>query len=626
MRLSTRTRVFTNPVTISLAQARTGTGKTLAFLIPVLQNIINYDPTLEQRKSGRRSPIDIRAIIISPTRELAEQIAFEAVKLTRNTGVIVQTAVGGTAKQMHLRRMREQGCHVLVGTPGRLNDLLSDQYSGVRAPNLSAFVLDEADRLLDQGFSQEIRSIQQHLPSRKEIDRQTLLFSATVPDEVMQIVRETMKPDFKFVRTVQKGDQQTHERIIQKQVTVRGFANFLPALLELCKRELARKDTALPFKAIVYFGATADVSLAAQTFNNLKTPGSSIFHKHPLHPARIIEMHARLSQHERTKAADTFRRAESAILFSSDVTARGMDFPNVTHVIQMGVPSNQDTYIHRVGRTGRGDKPGEGWLITADFELQESRTRLRKIPLIPDNSLETAQVDMSQDAQLPEHVATSLTQIIDASRTIHRGEKAAAYLANLGLYQWIPYKQDLVDSLNDRAKYCWAMEEPPSVSPGLQYKLGLSRVRGLAVSSGNYEDRSGDRSRSSGFQRSSSSGYQRGDSAGSSSGFGRGGSAYGREGSNSPGYQRGGTSGYSSGFDRGESAHGRERGGFDRDGGPQRKFQRPGARSYDGDDRSSGFKRSGVGGNRDSGYGSRDRSRGGGFGRSSYGSGDQQGY
>lgn len=613
-------------MTVSLAQARTGTGKTLAFLIPVLQNIINYDPTLEQRKTGRRSPIDIRAIIISPTRELAEQIAFEAVKLTRNTGVIVQTAVGGTAKQMHLRRMREQGCHVLVGTPGRLNDLLSDQYSGVRAPNLSAFVLDEADRLLDQGFSQEIRSIQEQLPSRRDIDRQTLLFSATVPDEVMQIVRETMKRDFKFVRTVQKGDQQTHERITQKQVTVRGFANFLPALLELCKRELARKDTALPFKAIVYFGATADVTLAAQTFNNLKTPGSSIFHKHPLHPARIIEMHARLSQQQRTKAADTFRRADSAILFSSDVTARGMDFPNVTHVIQMGIPSSQDTYVHRVGRTGRGDKPGEGWLITADFESRESQTRLKKIPLIPDNSLETAQVDMSQDAQLPEHVATSLTQIIDASRTIHREEKAAAYLANLGLYQWIPYKQDLVDSLNDRAKYCWAMEEPPSVSSGLQFKLGLSRVRGLVVSSGRYEDRSGDRSRSSGFQRSSSSGYQRDGSAGSSSGFGRGGSAYGREGGSSPGYQRGGTSGYSSGFDRGESARGRDRGGFDRGGGPQRSFQRPGARSYDGDDRGSGFKRPGVGDNRDSGYGSRDRSRGGGFGRSSHGSGDQQGY
>lgn len=543
---------------------------------------------------GRRSPIDIRAIIISPTRELAEQIAFEAVKLTRNTGVMVQTAVGGTAKQMHLRRMKEQGCHVLVGTPGRLNDLLQDPYSQVRAPNLSTFILDEADRLLDQGFSQEIKSIQSHLPSRRDTDRQTLLFSATVPDEVMQIVHATMKPNFKFVRTVQKGEQQTHERISQKQVTVRGFANLLPALLELCKREIVPKDAGMPFKAIVYFGATADVILGAQTFNNLKTPGSSIFHKHPLHPARIIEMHARLTQQQRTKAADTFRRADSAIMFSSDVTARGMDFPNVTHVIQMGIPQNKDTYIHRIGRTGRGGKTGEGWLILSDFEAQEARSRLRNIPLSPDNSLETAEVDMSQDAQLPEHAATSLTQIIDASRTIHRGEKAAAYLANLGLYQWLPHKQDLVDSLNDRAKYCWAMEEPPAVSPGLRQKLGLGRVRGLVTSSGRFEEHSGDRGMSPYRNRSS-------------------------------GFERGGSSGYSSSFERGGSGYGRDRGSLDREG-TQRSFQRFGARAGDRDGRRAGFDRQSGSNGRDSGYGSKERGRSGGYGRSSYGLRDQEGF
>ena len=552
----------------SLAQARTGTGKTLAFLIPVLQNIINYDPNLEQR-TFRRSPIDIRAIVISPTRELAEQIAVEARKVTSNTGVVVQTAVGGTAKGMHMRQMREQGCHLLVGTPGRLNDILSDPRSQVRAPNLSALVLDEADRLLDAGFLPEITNIQRQLPSRRDIDRQTLLFSATVPDEVMQIVHETMKPDFKFVRTVQKGEQQTHEKIPQKQVSVRGFANFLPALLELCKRGLASQDSAMPFKAIVYFGATAEVILAAQTFRNLKAPGSSVFHNHPLHPARIIEIHARLDQASRTKAADNFRRAESAILFSSDVTARGMDFPNVTHVIQMGIPTSSDTYIHRIGRTGRGDKPGEGWLILADFEAQEARYRLKKLPLVGDESLETAQVDMSQDAQLPEHVATNLTQIVDASRAIDPERKSIAYTANLGLYGWLPHKQDLVDSLNDRAKYCWAMEEPPSVPPGLLQKLGFARVQGLAAS------------RRTSFGDVLDNGYQRGRSS--------------RSFDNGPdnGYQRGRSS-KDSNFERRGNSYGRERANFDR-GGPERAFQRSGARSYDRDsdhdnDRGLGFK------------------------------------
>ena len=544
----------------------------------MLQNIINYDPSLEER-THRRSPIDIRAIVISPTRELAEQISSEARKITRNTGIVVQTAVGGTARGMHLRQMREEGCHLLVGTPGRLNDLLSDPRSQVRAPNLSAFVLDEADRLLDAGFLPEIKNIQQQLPSREDIDRQTLLFSATVPDEVMQIVQETMKPSFKFVRTVQKGEQQTHDRIPQKQVCVRGFANFLPALLELCKKELASKDSAMPFKAIVYFGATADVVLAARTFDGLKTPGSSVFHKHPLHPAKIIEIHAKLTQAQRTKAANAFSRAESAIMFSSDVTARGMDFPNVTHVIQMGIPVSRDTYIHRVGRTGRGDKPGQGWLILADFEAQEARHRLTRLPLVGDNSLETAQVDMSQDAQLPEHVATSLTQIVDASRAIHREHKVAAYLANLGLYQWNPHKQDLVDSLNDRAKFCWAMEEPPSIAPGLAFKLGLTRVQGLRKLDNGPSDRY------SRFNQDRSSGYQSG---------------------GSPGYQRGGSSSYSN-FEQRGSSYGRDGGNFDR-GGPQRDFQRSRTRSYDRGDSESSFNRPRRGNSRDSGYGSRDRS------------------
>ena len=533
-------------------------------------------------------------MVISPTRELAEQIASEARKLTRNTGVIVQTAVGGTAKGFHLRQMREQGCHLLVGTPGRLNDLLSDPRSQVQAPNLSAFVLDEADRLLDAGFLPEIKNIQQLLPSRRDIDRQTLLFSATVPDEVLQIVHETMKPDFKFVRTVQKGEQQTHDRIPQRQVLVRGFANFLPALLELCKRELASKDRAMPFKAIVYLGATAEVILAAQTFNNLKTAGSSIFQKHPLHPAIIIEMHARLEQARRTRAADAFRRAESAIMFSSDVTARGMDFPNVTHVIQIGLPASRDTYIHRVGRTGRGDKQGEGWLILADFEVQEARSKLTRLPLAMDRSLETAQVDMSQDAQLPEHVATSLTQIVDASRAIPREKKAAAYLANLGVYNWAPHKQDVVDSLNDRAKYCWAMEEPPSVSPGLVGKLGLGRVRGLVIGSTRFDNDSGD-----GFNRDRYSGHQSG---------------------GSPGYQRGGSSSYSN-FERRGSSYGQDRGNFDR-GGPRRDFQRSSSRSYDRDGREGSFDRPRRGGFQESGYGSRDGGRSSGRGRSSFGSRD----
>ena len=437
---------------------------------------------------------DIRAIIISPTRELAEQIALEAGKLVSKTNIIVQTAVGGSQKSFHLNKMRKEGCHILVGTPGRLNDLLSDPYSRVRAPNLSAFVLDEADRLLDQGFAPEIADIQRLLPNRKEVDRQTLLFSATVPREVMDIVRRTTKPDFKFVRTVQEGESQTHDRVPQKLVYVKGFENLLPSLLELCQREI--KAGIKPFKAIAYFNATAEATLAASTFRNL--PGGR---DGPLSDSKIIEIHGKLTQGQRTNAADQFKRARSAILFSSDVTARGMDFPNVTHVIQIGIPVSRDTYVHRIGRTARADKEGEGWLFATPIERIEIRHRLKLLPLNIDTSIESAKVDMTQDAELPESIALNLTQIMQASSRVPTHEKSAAYMASLGIFQWLHDKQSLIDAMNGRAKYQWAMDLPPPVSHGIVQKLGLSRVMGLNIGS-NTEPRSVGRPTEQGFGRS----------------------------------------------------------------------------------------------------------------------------
>ena len=366
----------------------------------------------------------------------------------------------------------------MVGTPGRLNDLLSDPYSQVRAPNLSALVLDEADRLLDQGFAPEIKSIQDLLPSRREVDRQTLLYSATVPREVMQIVKQTMKPNFNFVRTVQEGEAQTHERVPQRLVKVGGFENLMPALVELCQRELSKTGDR-PFKAIVYFSATAEVSLAAAIMRNLRSPGG--FQEHPLAPANIIEMHAKLTQEQRTRAAASFKRATSSIMLSSDVTARGMDFPNVTHVLQMGLPPSTEQYVHRIGRTARADREGEGWLFINDLETREVRHKLRDMPLQIDNSLETIHVDMTREAQLSEHAANTLTQVGEATRMVPRGMKAAAYMANLGMYAWVPDKQMMVDTMNNRAKYGWGMATPPSVSATLVAKLGLRRVHGIQI-------------------------------------------------------------------------------------------------------------------------------------------------
>lgn len=494
---------------------------------------------------------DIRAIIISPTRELAEQIAVEAQKVVKNTGVIVQTAVGGSLKREGMRKIKTEGCHILVGTPGRLQDILRDERFGIQVPNLSALVLDEADRLLDQGFYDAIVDIQNLLPDRRSRDRQTLLFSATIPKEIMHVVRQTMKPDFQFVKTVQEGEILTHEKVPQKIVDVRGLENVAPALLELFRREIAGSDGP-PFKAIVYFNATSEVILAAEIFRNLMYP-PGMARTRPLGSARLVELHGRLTQMKRTYAADAFRRAESAILFSSDVTARGMDFPNVTHVIQVGMPQTAEIYVHRIGRTARGDKNGEGWLFRLPFE-RHSRM-LSKFPLEGDNSLETAKVDMTQIATLPEDVVEILSRVSEATALVPAELKTTAYISSLGSTTGALSKPALVHSLNNRAKYGWG-SNPPKVSPRLAEKLGLNRIEGIHIG---YEPRAPPDDSEGSF---------------SSGSFPRGGD----RGFSRRSFSRGGSTGYSSRYNdsQGRQPSDARSGGYSRD--------RPSSRGYgDGD-------------------------------------------
>lgn len=240
--------------------------------------------------------------------------------MIRHTGIKVQTAVGGTNKLEGLRRIQYDGCNILVGTPGRLNDILSDPRSGIEVSRLNAFVLDEADRLLDAGFGPEIEKIRGLLPNERQTPRQNLMFSATVPREILSLVQSIMKPGYEFVQTIQPGEAQTHERVPQHVVQTAGFENMVPALLELVSREVQRPrgDDEMPFKAIVFFNASAEATLAQDIFRHLKHSDSS----NPLRNIQPIEMHGRLSQQQRTRASEMFRRAKSAMMFSSDVVAR----------------------------------------------------------------------------------------------------------------------------------------------------------------------------------------------------------------------------------------------------------------------------------------------------------------
>ncbi|PLB48898.1 ATP-dependent RNA helicase pitchoune [Aspergillus steynii IBT 23096] len=466
-----------------LAQAKTGTGKTLAFLLPVLQNIL-VDPKLRLNQRRMATTSDIRAIIISPTRELAEQIATEARRITMGTGLQVQTAVGGTQKRMHLQLMRQHGCHLLVGTPGRLLDLLSDPNSGVRAPRLSSFVLDEADRLLDDGFSDAIQEIQDQLPTHQEVDRQTLLFSATVPSEVMSMVNKIMKPDYKYIRTVKADEVPTHLKVPQKVVPLNGFENALPAILELVKNYQAQ-DNERPFKGIVYFNSTKEVNLAYEVFRGLLNSPGNLRSGHPLKNVRKYELHSRLTQARRSLYAQKFRNDASAILFSSDVTARGMDFPDVTHVIQVGLARDRESYIHRLGRTGRADKSGEGWAFIHKREHNAFKEKLRNLPIERDDSLASAFVDRTDEmATVPPETQETFAQVKEAMENVPEELRVDAYKGQMGgLLGTFDSTKTMISCMKDLAVHGYHLSEIPS-TPSYVLSSGNSARRPYKTFSG----------------------------------------------------------------------------------------------------------------------------------------------
>ncbi|GME59263.1 atp-dependent rna helicase mss116 [Neofusicoccum parvum] len=479
----------------------------------MLQNIIAKDPSLATpRMAGRmgrwpRVRPDIRAIIISPTRELAEQIAVEARKLTRHTSIAVQTAVGGTGKRDGMRRIMTEGCNILVATPGRLNDILGDEFAPIPAENLDYLIFDEADRLLEAGFWEEITSIQEKLPNREVRDRQTLMFSATVPKEVVRLVRQALKPGFHFVKTVREDEEPTHQRVPQKAVICSGLETQLPALLELCQREatLAKAGEKRPFKAIVYFNTLKEVELGYSSFKEIRRNQRR---QHDVWESDLLFIHSGLTQSGRQRMADTFRASESAILFSTDVTARGMDFPNVTHVIQLGISRDPADYIHRIGRTGRAGKEGEGWLLLPQFNRQAIQQKLGHLPIKIDSSLETAKADIHNLSSLPEHSAKIITDVQDGFKELDRQDLIESFNGILGAYQGTRDKQSVLDSMNTMATQLWGLDRAPKVYGRLGESFGQGRGSGRGRSDAPFDRRSRNSQNSrSGFQNNRS-GFQ----------------------------------------------------------------------------------------------------------------------
>ncbi|KAG0034152.1 hypothetical protein BGZ81_006024 [Podila clonocystis] len=460
-------------------KAKTGTGKTLAFLIPALETVM---AKTDKKVLARGDMATV--LIVSPTRELAQQIAEEARKLVSPYRFNVHCLVGGESKGLQIRKLNSKRVDIVVGTPGRLNDMIESvgefrrQLEGVQT-----LILDEADQLLDMGFKDSIESIVSSLPK----ERQTLFFSATVSKQIKSIARTSLKPDFTFIDTVDPNEANTNLQVPQS-FCITPYEQQLPLLARIIDDHKKENPNG---KVMVFLPTTRGTQLYASLFEELTS-------------YRLFSLHSKKSQEQRTRTSDRFRKSRGSIMFTSDVSARGVDYPDVSLVIQVGIPSSKEQYIHRVGRTGRAGKAGEGILMITPME----RSFLDTMSDLPLTQNETAQQieTIMEDERLMDRLAVA-RQAQDPEM-IHD-----AFTAYLGYYTGrtdiltCP-KRDILDSAK---QYITALgaDEPPHLSEAFLTKLGFNnrssrpssrngRSGGFSGSRGrdNYS-RDGDRGRSS---------------------------------------------------------------------------------------------------------------------------------
>lgn len=323
-----------------LAKAKTGNGKTIAFLLPVIENLV---------RDGRPANA-IPVLVISPTRELALQIATEARRVSKFHKLNISCFVGGSSISKDTKTLTSSvPLDILIATPGRLQDHLGQDTGGIQSKlgKARVLILDEADRLLDMGFRPEIMRIIGYLPK----NRQTLLFSATLPASTEELKRVALRDDYEFVDTIDEDDQQTNVQTVQEFISC-PMEDVIPVVESVLSDHM--KQSA--YKVMVFFPTARAAQFMAQLFVAAGFPN-------------VLEIHSRKSQGHRTKTAEAFRTGKKVILFSSDVSARGVDYPDVSLVLQVGL-TDRDQYIHRLGRTARAGMQGRGVLVLADFEKQ----------------------------------------------------------------------------------------------------------------------------------------------------------------------------------------------------------------------------------------------------------------
>lgn len=437
-----------------LVQAKTGTGKTIAFLLPTLQALLASDPI----PNGQ-----VAILILSPTRELALQIAKECNQLTARLPRPIEchTAIGGTTRASSLAKFMKGDPTVLVATPGRLNDYVGEARVRAKFKNLRTLILDEADRMLDQGFIGDIIQILKNLPP-KSAGWKGMCFSATIPPRVKEVVETVLNPAYTHLSTVDTNEPPTIASVPQYLVQIPHIKDTFTMLFALIKQECAASPT--NFKTII-FGTTANgVALLYAIFSQVAEsllPGLEVY-----------QLHSRLSQNIRTKTTDQFKQATSGLMFASDVIGRGMDFPNVGLVIQVGLPADGEQYIHRVGRTARAGNNGRAVIMLTGAETFFLKV-YKTLPIVPYPN------DITPDAVASTSIMEGALERVDA------GVKSKAYQAFLGFHKTFMKKlrTDSVGLVAMANLYAEAMccPEPPMIDKKIIGKMGLKGVKGLRV-------------------------------------------------------------------------------------------------------------------------------------------------
>lgn len=322
-----------------LGCAQTGTGKTAAFAIPLLQILYN-------EKINEKGPRKIKALILTPTRELAIQIGESFAACGRHTGIKHTVIFGGISQVTQINALKS-GVDILVATPGRLLDLMNQKY--ISLEHIKLFVLDEADRMLDMGFSHDMKKIIAQLP----VSRQTLLFSATMQHEVTKMVDKILSNPVKIEVTPVSSIAET----IEQTVYFVDRKDKKSLLIQLLKNKSI--DSALVFTRTKH-GADR----VARDLAKVRITAQAI--------------HGDKSQSSRQMALNNFKLKRTRVLVATDIAARGIDVQELSHVINFDLPNVPETYVHRIGRTGRAGMKGTA-LSFCDTEGKEYLSDIQKL-------------------------------------------------------------------------------------------------------------------------------------------------------------------------------------------------------------------------------------------------------